>query len=204
MKRRLTAALITAAALTAALTACGTAPSTPTPESTPAAGTNVAANTGEHNENDVMFLQMMVNHHQQGVEMAKIAAEKSTSDQLKTLASAVVATQTDEVATMKSWLTAWGEADSAATDVNLHADHGGLPATSTEEIDSLRATSGADFDPTFLALFTGHQHNAVEMSKTEAAEGVNPDAKSLAKSIDESRTAQIQLMLQLSAAVPAS
>ncbi|WP_051797064.1 DUF305 domain-containing protein [Catenuloplanes japonicus] len=204
MTRRLTAALIAATTLTLALAACGTAPATPTADPTPPAGTNVAANTGEHNDNDVMFLQMMVNHHEQGVEMARIAAEKAGSDQLKTLAAAVVATQTDEVTTMKSWLTSWGKADSADTDINLHADHGGLPATSDEEIESLRSAAGADFDTTFLALFTGHQHNAVEMAKTEAAEGVNPDAKALAKSIDESRTAQIQLMLQISAAVPAA
>ncbi|MDR7276157.1 DUF305 domain-containing protein [Catenuloplanes atrovinosus] len=199
MTRRLVAALLTAAALTTGLAACGTAPDAPTTTSGETAAA-APANTGERNDHDVMFLQMMVNHHEQGVQLAQIAAEKATSDQLKTLASAVVATQNDEITTMKSWLTSWGEADRAATDVNLHADHGGLPATTPEEIESLRGAAAADFDGTFLALFIGHQHNAVEMAKTESAEGVNADAKSLAKSIDESRTAQIQLMLQLSAA----
>ncbi|MDP9794743.1 uncharacterized protein (DUF305 family) [Catenuloplanes nepalensis] len=200
MTRRLAAALLTAAALTAVLTACGTAPAAPSASSdTPPAAANAAPNTGGRNDHDVMFLQMMVNHHEQGVAMAEIATEKATSDELKTLASAVVATQKDELTTMKGWLTAWGEADRATTDVNLHADHGGLPATTPEEIESLRNTPAADFDGTFLALFTGHQHNAVEMAKTESTEGSNPDAKALAKSIDDSRTAQIQLMLKISA-----
>ncbi|GAB7038324.1 MULTISPECIES: DUF305 domain-containing protein [Catenuloplanes] len=199
MTRRPAAALLAVTALTALLTACGTAPATPSADPTPAGGATAAANTGGRNDHDVMFLQMMVNHHEQGVQMAEIATEKATSDELKTLASAVVATQKDEIATMKSWLTAWGEADRADTDVNLHADHGGLPATTPEEIESLRDTPTADFDGTFLALFTGHQHNAVEMAKTETTEGENPDAKALAKSIDDSRTAQIQLMLKISA-----
>ncbi|MFD2357360.1 DUF305 domain-containing protein [Nonomuraea ferruginea] len=60
------------------------------------------------NADDVMFVQMMVQHHRQGIEMAGVGAERATTEELKTLAAAIVSTQQSEVEMMLRWLHAWG------------------------------------------------------------------------------------------------
>ena len=191
MKRRLTAAL--AGALL--LSACGTAPQ-PTPQATQSAVAEIRAE-GDHNDTDVMYLQMMVAHHEQGLEMVRLAEKNSERDDIKTLAQAVDATQSDEVTMMKGWLTDWKQPTTVDHAPSAHADHGGLPATGPAEFEALGKASGAEFETAFLNLFVAHQHNAVEMAAMVAADGSNPETKAFAARVKESRTDQIQQMLGL-------
>ena len=59
------------------------------------------------NAEDVMFVQMMVQHHRQGVEIAGVAAGRATTQEVRTLA-AIESTQQDEVEMMLRWLHEWG------------------------------------------------------------------------------------------------
>jgi uncharacterized protein (DUF305 family) len=180
-------------AATMALGACGTAPEAAEPVTAVA---EVKAEA-EHNDTDVMYLQMMVAHHQQGLEMVKLAASDAKRPEIRVLAEAVNATQSDELTMMKGWLKSWSKPDTVDHAPSAHADHGGLPATGPDEIEALREAEGSAFDTAFLNLFVAHQHNAVEMAALEAKKGVNPEAKAFAERVKLSRTDQIQQMLQL-------
>jgi uncharacterized protein (DUF305 family) len=196
--RRLTYAAVLLAATTA-LGACGTAPEAPAPAPAPVTVSEVAEvkAEAEHNDTDVMYLQMMVAHHQQGLEMVKLAASDAKRAEIRVLAEAVDATQSDELTMMRGWLKGWSAPDTVDHAPSAHADHGGLPATGPDEIEALREARGSAFDTAFLNLFVAHQHNAVEMAALEATKGVNPDAKAFAERVKLSRTDQIQQMLQL-------
>ncbi|QFG27002.1 DUF305 domain-containing protein [Actinomadura sp. WMMB 499] len=174
------------------MTACGggEANGKPVSAATPAA---------KHNDGDVMFLQMMIAHHRQGLEMAGLAAERAPSEEVRVLAAAVKATQTEEAERMIAWLQAWSKPLEAGHGHahGPHAEHGAAPATGAEEIESLKRAKGTAFEKAFLNLFIAHQHNAVEMARTELAEGGNPDAKAFAQRVRESRTDQIRQMLGL-------
>nr|WP_189082030.1 DUF305 domain-containing protein [Mangrovihabitans endophyticus] len=174
---------------------CGTATATDAQQAT-AVTASVAAD-GAHNDTDVMYLQMMVAHHEQGLEMARLAESHADSDDVRILAKAVDATQSDEVTLMKSWLTSWGKPTEVDDAPSLHADHGGLPATGPEEIAALKKAKGAEFETDFLNLFVAHQHNAVEMAQMETTGGVNAQAKSFAERVRASRTDQIKQMLTM-------
>ncbi|TDC44812.1 DUF305 domain-containing protein [Actinomadura sp. KC345] len=176
------------------LTACGGGEGT---SSEPASAASDAPASDGYNEQDVMFLQMMIAHHQQGVEMAQVAAERAQGAQVRNLAAAVVATQSEEVTTMSSWLRAWSKPLTSDHPAGAHAAHGGMPATGAKEIKTLKRTTGAGFEPAFLNLFVGHQHGAVEMAETELRKGGNAGAKAFAKRVKESRTDQIRQMLGL-------
>ena len=192
MKTR-AATLLTAAALL--LGACGTAPDAPATEV--AAAQAAIQAEGDHNDTDVMYLQMMVAHHEQGLEMVRLAEKRATSDEVRTLAQAVDATQSDEVALMTSWLKQWSAPTTVDHAPNAHADHGGLPATGPEEMVALKKAKGATFETTFLNLFVAHQHNAVEMAHLETEKGKNAEAKAFADRVRASRADQIKQMLQL-------
>ena len=144
-----------------------------------------------------MFLQMMVAQYQPANEILELAETRAANPKVKTLAAAVRVTQADENTTMLQWLREWSQPATTDAKPELHAGHGGLPTTGKAEIEALRSTPAADFDKTFLNLLIGHQHQAVEYARMEQTSGTNPAAVDLAKRIDQSRTAQIQMMLEL-------
>jgi uncharacterized protein (DUF305 family) len=146
------------------------------------------------NDTDVMFLQMMVPHHREGIEIVEYARDRATNPELKTLAAAIAVTQADEVKAMAGWLTAWGQP--ATADAAAHAAHGGMPGTSTQEIARLGEAPPAEFERLFLNMLIAHQDDAVQIARLERA-GVNPEAKSLARRIELSRAAQIEQMLAM-------
>lgn len=189
MKLRHATVLICAAL---ALGACGTAP-----ERKVAVAEAAVQAEGGYNDTDVMYLQMMVAHHEQGLEMVKLAERNASSPEVRTLAKAIDVTQSDEVKLMTGWLKQWSEPATVDHAPSAHADHGGLPATGPEEIAALKKAKGAKFETTFLNLFVAHQHNAVEMAQLETAKGSNPEAKAFADRVRESRADQIQQMLRL-------
>ncbi|MFC7243784.1 DUF305 domain-containing protein [Catellatospora aurea] len=186
---------LAAAALTL-LAACGTAAPEPAAYQVPVAPKADAT----FNATDVMFLQMMVTHHQQGLEMVKLARTRGTSEEVAMLAGAIEVTQTTELEVMQGWLTGWGETTTADHHPNAHASHGGLPITGADEMAALKKATGAQFQTTFLNLLIGHQHNAVEMARMETDGGANPQVKDLANRITLSRAEQIKQMLGMVAA----
>jgi uncharacterized protein (DUF305 family) len=190
MRRRVAAVLLGAALV---LGGCGTDAE---PATTESATAEVRAGAA-FNDTDVMYLQMMVAHHQQSLDMVQLAASKAKRPEIRVLAEAVDATQSDELTMMKGWLRDWSAPETVDHAPSAHADHGGLPATGPEEIEALRKTKGGTFDTTFLNLFVAHQHNAVEMAALEAKKGVNAETKAFAERVRLSRTDQIQQMLQL-------
>jgi uncharacterized protein (DUF305 family) len=192
VKYRYATVLISAALL---LGACGTAPEAPANNVTEAKAAVQAE--GGHNETDVMYLQMMVAHHEQGLEMVRLAGKNAERAEIRTLAQAVDATQSDEVEMMTGWLKQWQAPTTVDHAPSAHADHGGLPATGPEEIAALKKAKGAEFEKTFLNLFVAHQHNAVEMAHLETKQGSNAEAKAFADRVRASRADQIQQMLQL-------
>ncbi|WP_052311843.1 MULTISPECIES: DUF305 domain-containing protein [unclassified Actinoplanes] len=185
---------VVAGALLLSLAACGTAPSAPAP-STPSASAAAAGAT--FNARDVMFLQMMVDHQQQGLRLAAIGAGRASRPDVANLARAVDLTETDELTMMKSWLTGWGRSTQVDKRVSVHADHGGLPSTTDAEIESLKTVKKADFETAFLNLFLAHQHNAVEMAQLELDTGANEQTRQFAERVKESRADQVQQMLRL-------
>jgi uncharacterized protein (DUF305 family) len=195
MRPRFVAAVLVAPLL---LGACGTAKEAPAAQKTVAAETVAEIKAGDqHNDTDVMFLQMLAYHQEQGLEMTGTAVKRAQSPELRTLAQAIQATEKDELAMMKSWLTGWGAKTGVDTAANLHADHGGLPGTGAAEIAALSTVKAAEFDTAFLNLFLAHQHNAIEMSAIERTGGQNAETKKFAERVRQSRQGEIQQMLTL-------
>ena len=170
----------------------------------PPAGVGSAAPAGTsgagsaYADADTMFLRMMVTHHQQALEIVRLAQDRATDPTIRTLAAAIEATQTDELATMKGWLqTQGGQPVSAADHQHHHAGHGLAPATGADDIVRLRAKTGPAFEPALLNLLVSHQHQAAEMARTALTDGSNADVRELARRIDVSRTAQVAQLLTL-------
>lgn len=149
------------------------------------------------NAADVMFLQMMVTHHGQGLDLVRLVPDRAARSEVTVLAAAIEVTQRAEQETMRGWLRDWGRPTEADPDAHAHADHGGLPVTGPAQIADLGRKSGTEFETAFLNLLIGHQHGAVEMARMELRSGTYPEVRELARRIELSRTAQIDQMLKL-------
>ncbi|BDH05121.1 DUF305 domain-containing protein [Streptomyces seoulensis] len=163
-----------------------------------------AASTGAdaHNAQDVAFAQGMIPHHQQALEMARLASGRSASAQVKALAARVEKAQDPEIRTMTGWLTSWGEeAPMAGMD---HSGHGGMTGMSgmmsADDMTSLENSTGADFDRKFLTLMTAHHQGAVEMATTEKDKGGDARATRMADDVITAQSAEIKEMKGLLAA----
>ena len=73
---------------------------------TPAEAARIA-NTG-FTQADIAFMQMMIVHHDQAVEMAALAPSRTNNPELLKIAGRITASQKDEMAFMRDWLAARG------------------------------------------------------------------------------------------------
>ncbi|WP_280486475.1 DUF305 domain-containing protein [Nocardia farcinica] len=166
-----------------------------TASSTTAGATTGATGAAAHNDADVAFAQEMIPHHRQAVEMAALVPERSTDPRVRDLAARIQQAQDPEIATMTGWLQSWG----APVDSGGHAGMGhgdmSMPGMMTDEqMAQLQAARGAEFDRMWLTMMIAHHEGAVQMSRTELAQGADPAAKALAQQIIDGQQAEIDQM----------
>lgn len=167
------------------------------------AGSSAGASTSTaHNKTDIQFAQDMIPHHGQAIDMAKMAKTKATSDQVKKLAADIQAAQGPEIVKMTGWLNSWGASVPATNMAGMPGmDHGGDSSSpgmmSTVDMRKLEKARGASFDRMFLQMMIKHHQGALQMAKTEQAQGKNAAAVDLARSIQASQSAEIAKMRQM-------
>jgi uncharacterized protein (DUF305 family) len=125
--------------------------------------------------------------------------DRSTDPTVIKLAAEISAAQGPEIETMKAFLVQW----SAGEDVS-HGGHGGamegmqMPGMVDDvTMTKLASLNGVEFDRLFLQSMIGHHEGAISMANTEIADGVNADAKALAKQIVTAQQAEIGQMKQM-------
>lgn len=153
--------------------------------------------TADHDADDVMYLQMMIAHRQQTLDMVRLVPDRTKRGDVQKLAASVEKDSAGELGQMTSWLTGWSEPTTVQGPANSHAAHGGLPAVGPAEMRALKQARDQGFDTTFLNLLLGHQHNAVEMSKVEIKNGVNPATKTFANGVMQRTSSMIGKLLSL-------
>jgi uncharacterized protein (DUF305 family) len=155
--------------------------------------------TSEHNSADVEFAQQMIPHHEQALDMAKLARTRAESAEVKELAADI-----EEIRTMTGWLEEWGEDLPSGTGGHMmedgsmmEGDSMGEGMMSDQEMTGLERARRASFDRMFLTMMIRHHEGAVVMAKKEQRDGKNADAIELAKRIESAQTAEIKLMKDL-------
>ena len=138
---------------------------------------------------DIMFLQMMIPHHQQAVDISELAINTSKDAELIALATDIRDGQKAEIIQMKSWL----RAADAETDMghSMGEAMGGM-LTDTE-LSELKSATGNDFDLLWLRGMTNHHVGALHMS-TMIRDARNAEIKRFGENIVSAQTAQIEQM----------
>lgn len=131
--------------------------------------------SNRYSEDDVRFMQGMILHHHQAVEMAALVEDRTSTQSLVDIAGRIDASQADEISFMQTWLRQRGEtapepgSDSHAMDHGDHQgmDHGAHQAmagmASPEQMQALGAASATEFDVMFLNMMIAHHEGAIVM-----------------------------------------
>jgi uncharacterized protein (DUF305 family) len=152
---------------------------------------------------DVEFMQGMIMHHAQAVEMTALMASHTENKELRLLGARISSSQSDEIKFMQRWLAARGEALSMAMPEmpNMDMSHEKMalmPGMLTpEQMEALRKAKGGEFDRLFLTGMIQHHNGALTMVKdlfdTPGA-GQDADLFNFATDADNTQRAEIRVM----------
>ncbi len=115
---------------------------------------------------DVKFMQGMISHHAQAIEMTELLASRSDRDMMRRLAQRIELSQEDEIAMMQEWLRSRGQ---AVAELDAHHAPGWEPMPgmlTEEEMGRLEQAQAVEFDPLFLELMIKHHRGALTMVDT--------------------------------------
>jgi uncharacterized protein (DUF305 family) len=161
-------------------------------------------------EADVTFMQGMIMHHSQAVEMTELLRTRSQDKEVQALGKRISISQTDEMRFMKQWLTdrglpisEHGAMDMAGMDMTGmdHMDMGPMPMMpgmlTPEQMKALAAATGLGFDHLFLTGMIQHHTGALTMVKDlfrSPGAGQDPQLFDFASDVDNTQQAEIDIM----------
>ena len=152
---------------------------------------------------DVDFMQDMIVHHSQAVEMTALIASHTQNKDLRLLGARISSSQADEIKFMQWWLAARGEAVSITTPGMPGMDTSQEPMDfmpgmlTAEQMKALRKAKGAKFDHLFLTGMIQHHNGALTMVKDlfdTAGAGQDAELFNFATDADNSQKAEIRIM----------
>jgi len=155
---------------------------------------------------DVEFMQGMIMHHAQAIEMTALISSRTENKELRLLAAKISSSQSDEIKFMKRWLLARGEPVSMSMPgmPNMNMSGHAMPLMpgmlAPEQMEALRKANGAEFDHLFLTGMIQHHGGALTMVK-ELFEtpGAGQDAElfNFATDADNTQKAEIKIMQEM-------
>ncbi len=156
---------------------------------------------------DVEFMQGMIMHHAQAVEMTALIESHTTNKDLRLLGARISHSQSEEIRFMKRWLEARGEPTGMPMPKMSGMDMSGMDMSSRsmlmpgmltpKQMDALRKAKGAEFDQLFLTGMIQHHNGALIMVKDlfdTAGAGQDAELFNFTTDVDSGQRAEIRIM----------
>ncbi len=162
---------------------------------------------------DQHFIQMMIPHHQDAVDMASIALKKAQHPELKKLAQDMITSQSQEIQEMKTWYKKWYKTKvPAVSSMTMPMQSGtgmnhGMSNDSDSDVkmmnhmnnmmdmDLTALKNASNFDQAFIKQMIPHHKMAVMMAAM-VLNSPHPELRNLAKAIIQTQSAEIEEMFQ--------
>ncbi len=156
---------------------------------------------------DVEFMQGMIMHHAQAVEMTALINDRTTREDIRRLGARISHSQADEMKFMEKWLHLRGEPaampmapmrHTPGMDMSQHHHHMTMPGMlSDEQMEALKNAKGAEFDRLFLEGMIQHHKGALTMVKElfeTAGAGQDSELFNFATEVESGQTVEIRFM----------
>jgi uncharacterized protein (DUF305 family) len=155
---------------------------------------------------DVEFMQGMIMHHSQAVEMTALIESRTENKELRLLGARISQSQSDEMKFMTRWLKVRGEQTSMPMP-EMKMDMPGMDMSSHQhlmpgmltpaQMDALKKAKGAEFDRLFLTGMIQHHTGALTMVKDlfeTGGAGQDAELFNFATDVDSGQRAEIRIM----------
>lgn len=151
----------------------------------------------QHTPADIRFMQGMIGHHAQALEMTALVDSRTANDDMRKLALRIELSQADEIRMMQEWLTRRG---APLPDPHAHHAPGAtlMPGMLTpDEMNRLKQAKGTEFDRMFLELMIKHHEGALVMVEdlfSQPGAGQESEIFAFASDVDADQQMEIQRM----------
>jgi uncharacterized protein (DUF305 family) len=154
---------------------------------------------------DVEFMQGMIMHHGQAVEMTALIEARTQNKELRLLGARISQSQSDEMNFMKRWLEARKQAvsmpemaDMPGMNMSSHQHHNLMPGMLTQkQMNALKKANGTEFDRLFLSGMIQHHKGALAMVKdlfNTGGAGQDAEIFNFATDVDSGQRSEIRIM----------
>jgi uncharacterized protein (DUF305 family) len=148
--------------------------------------------TGREVAYDQSFMRRMSAHHDQGIALARLAAERARDPHLRSVARLMAAAQQGENAIFAQWWQSWFP---SLAQVCSPAEEAGMPGMlRPDQIEQLRRTEGAAFDVLFVDFMTQHHRGAIQMANEAIWKAGDLRLKLMSHAIRHEQRGEIALM----------
>ena len=167
---------------------------------------------------DVAFMQGMIMHHSQAVEMTALIESHTENKNVRAIGAKISSSQADEIQMMRRWLAVRGQATSMTMpgaagmpgmpEMDMSgkpmSDSGGTPMMpgmlTLEQMTALQAARGAEFDRLFLSGMIQHHGGALVMVNdlfNTAGAGQDAEIFEFASDVDNGQKAEMKIMQKM-------
>ena len=151
-----------------------------------------------YSPDDVRFMQDMIPHHNQAVQMAALVGKRTNTPELVEIAGRIDASQADEIKFMQEWLAERGEEVPDPTAHHaMHMSHDMAGMATPEQMAELAEAEDTDFDRLFLTLMIAHHEGAITMVDDlleQPGSAYDPVLLDFTTDIVEDQTSEIEQM----------
>lgn len=159
-------------------------------ETTPGSANVVSVkNTNGMSHYDVMFIEDMIEHHKQAIEMSQMALTNTKNGDILTIANNIIKAQTEEISLLESW-------SAKNKDMHMDAKMDSMGMMSETELAELKNAKDEKFDKLYLMGMIVHHEGAVEMAKNVLGSS-NVDLVDFATKVIAAQTSEIEQMKSL-------
>lgn len=140
----------------------------------------------EFNRNDVMFMNMMIVHHDQAIEMADLAENRTNNSKILELSENISKAQRAENSQMREWMNNLG--------YNPGNHHRMAGMASRMEMQRLENSKNSEFDRMFAELMIEHHEGGIEMARSFREDGRHTELKEMQTKMIETQEREIKKM----------
>ena len=146
---------------------------------------------------DEAYIADMLAHHEGALNMSEQAMAATAHEEIRTLASNIVQSQSAELMKMRTWQKEWGYKETMG---GGHGSHGGagmdMGGDMVEMQNKLQGLTGEAYDKEFLKQMIIHHEQAIEMSQYAETNAKHQEIKDLASSVMSEQKTEIDQMKQ--------
>ncbi|MFO7793602.1 MAG: DUF305 domain-containing protein [Candidatus Nanohaloarchaea archaeon] len=141
---------------------------------------------GDFNRNDVMFMNMMIVHHNQAIEMAELSENRTDNENILELSNNISEAQTRENEQMIEWMQELG--------YNPGNHHPMAGMASQEEMQQLRNSNGSEYNQLFAELMIEHHEGGITMAQNFYNSGENTELREMQGQMIDAQENEIERM----------